>query len=271
MGEMRATAGELESLYWDERLSLSEIARRFNVSPATIHRYMTKYGIPRRPACGKEPVNLSPSPSLAYLIGVVYGDGNLNATRHEYNIRLLTKDRSFAESFASCVYEIRDSQKPKVTPYKSSYFCVKVASKKLYRFLSDKEACSLVIERFPADFIRGFADSEGSVVFGWKTDKRCKQPYRYGTIEISNSSLELISLVRSLLFRCFGIRSYIHLYTKKGAVKNIKGKKFSAKRNSYLLCIYKKADINKFHRYIGFSIKRKAEKLEEMCKLWAQR
>jgi len=39
---------ELESLYWDQNLSIHSIASKLGISKTTVHRLMKKYGIPRR-------------------------------------------------------------------------------------------------------------------------------------------------------------------------------------------------------------------------------
>ena len=46
--QLRATKGELETLYWQDDLSLSEIARKFGCCVDRVRRSMVGFGIPRR-------------------------------------------------------------------------------------------------------------------------------------------------------------------------------------------------------------------------------
>lgn len=140
---------------------------------------------------------------------------------------------------------------------------VKVGSKQLYEFLARKEHVSL-IEGFPADFIKGFADSEGSV-----SVRRRTKHFVEACIAICNSSQNLLNFVANLLKRHFGITSHIILHTKKGVRKVIHGEETHATKNTYSLNIYAKNHTVTFYRNIGFSINRKMNKLRQVCNLWA--
>jgi len=93
----------------ENALSYSEIRRKianeFNVSvsKATVLRWCkgthNTFNKTKR-------VNLSPSPELAYIIGVYLGDASINNRNYQYRIRLKVVDRDFAESFGRALKSI---------------------------------------------------------------------------------------------------------------------------------------------------------------------
>jgi intein-encoded DNA endonuclease-like protein len=119
---------------------------------------------------------LKPSEELAYVIGVKVGDGytyRVRSVRKGYNdvmIGLEARDREFVEEFGRCLAIVL-GRKPIKSIYTNNVakYYVGVGSKTLYELLKkpvglDKlkkyiERC----ERCVAAFIKGFADSEGSV------------------------------------------------------------------------------------------------------------
>jgi intein-encoded DNA endonuclease-like protein len=119
---------------------------------------------------------LKPSEELAYVIGVKVGDGYVgkkSRVRKGYNdvmIGLEAKDREFVEEFARCLAKVlgRKQIGPRFRDGVGKYV-VEVGSKTLYELLRkpvDLDRLKKYIEhceRCVAAFIRGFADSEGSV------------------------------------------------------------------------------------------------------------
>jgi intein-encoded DNA endonuclease-like protein len=111
----------------------------------------------------------APSPELAYVIGVVLGDGNLNI--HGYNAELIlaVTDYDFAEEFSASLATILDQPKPYKVRWhpRKNRWIVQGSSILLYNFLSRDwrnlkkwiEHCS----RCRAAFLRAFYDAEGSV------------------------------------------------------------------------------------------------------------
>ena len=72
---------ELRRLYFDEGLTIEEIAARFECSPTTIRRRMDDLGMearPRGPYVERDR-NYEWSPELAYVIGLITTDGNLSS------------------------------------------------------------------------------------------------------------------------------------------------------------------------------------------------
>jgi intein-encoded DNA endonuclease-like protein len=144
---------------------------------------------------------LKPSEELAYVIGVVLGDGYVgkkSRVRKGYNdviICLEAKDREFVEEFGRCLAKVLGRRPIRPRYVKSSgRYVVEAESKTLYELLRkpvDLDRLRRYIEhceRCVAAFIRGFADSEGSV------DK-------HGYIYITNTNIKRLIYINELLRR----------------------------------------------------------------------
>ena len=121
--------------------------------------------------------DLMPSPTLAYVIGVLKGDGTVCVTkRGDHLIGLQQTRKEFAESFEKALKQISlhpfhytfQSKKPKVFAHKISLkpklkYCVEASSKlfcEWYQLLD----LNWIKENpeFLKEFIRGFYESEGT-------------------------------------------------------------------------------------------------------------
>ena len=189
-------------------------------------------------------VNLLPSKELSYIIGVVYGDGCIYHSRHSYNITLVCKDKDFALTFLNALKKICES-KPYLWRQKgwkgNYYFHTEISSKKLYKFLSNRSLHKEVIFKFPADFIRGFFDSEGTV--GEKNY----------SISACNTKKEILEITKKCLSK-LGIYSLIYpVFSKK-----------YRKGCIYILFIGRRESVEKFYQKVNFSIERKRTKLKKI-------
>jgi len=195
--------------------------------------------------------DLTPSPQLSYVIGVRLGDGTVyhNKKYRNYEVKLKAKDREFVEHFQYCLSKV---SRRKVSLYKTKdgFWEAKASSKPLYLFLKTKRVTNYrsIIERFPSEFIRGFADSEGNV--SYSNDK-----YAYVRITMSNTNFRVLEFVQKLLLKNFKIFSSL---TIKGVTKG--------KKTAYDLVISRQLDVATFARFIGFTIKRKMRKLSNVFK-----
>ena len=210
---------------------------------------------------------LKPSEELAYVIGVILGDGYTYMRRRSikgYNhawIGLKARDREFVEESARCLAKVlnRRQIRPRYRDDVGKYV-VEAKSKTLYELLRkpvDLDRLKPYIEhseRCVAAFLRGFADSEGSV------DKR-------SYVRIYNTNVELLTYVKALLKR-LNIESWgPKLQTRRGTViRDPKtGKQYMTKKDVYVICIRARSIMN-FYRYVGFAIGRKQRRLEEYIK-----
>jgi intein-encoded DNA endonuclease-like protein len=180
---------------------IEEIYRRYGVRLSKSHISYWLRGV-HSPYNGRRIPSLEllkPPEDLAYVIGVVLGDGYpkmKRRVRKGYNdviIRLEAKDKEFVEEFARCHAKVlgRRQIRPRFRDDVGKYV-VEVRSRTLYELLKkpvDLDRLKKYVEhceRCVAAFLRGFADTEGSV------NKR-------GYIFILNTDLRLLTYIMDLL------------------------------------------------------------------------
>ncbi len=246
--------------------SYSEIARTLeangiNVSRVTVMRWCKGLHDPRN---RMNSVRLDPSPELAYIVGVMFGDGSVGFRRagrsYRYRIRLKVVDREFAEEFKRCleVIGLKPSLRLERDRSRCDRWCVEANSKLLYEFLKQpKEELFKVARMYPVEFLRGFFDSEGCVEV-WKE-------HRVMAISASNYDLEILKFAGSLLGQ-LGIHSRIYRIKKRGLVSKIREDTYRYSSDLYSLKIYRLDDIRRYVSIIGFTIRRKLEKAKNLLK-----
>jgi intein-encoded DNA endonuclease-like protein len=200
---------------------------------------------------------LKPSEDLAYVIGMLLGDGSVWEVRRayeDYRISLKAKDKEFVEESAIHVARVLRCRPPKVyfDARTDSYYFI-ISSRTLYELLKkpiDTKKLQKYIEhcrKCIAACLRAFFDSEGSV----RDD---------GVITVGNTNYQLLKYVQHLLL---GIMAKgPDLVHRQGTIIHIEGRRHRRRRNVYCLYI-KPRDVIKFYRWIGFTIRRKQKRLEE--------
>jgi intein-encoded DNA endonuclease-like protein len=236
--------------YYDQKLSEQKIAKEFGVSPRAIQYWMKKLGLKPRSKfeyCLKP--NLSPSPTLAYILGVLEGDGYIQDKR---SIELIVTSEQFAHSFFNSLKEIglhphiRKLEKVKGKLGKKLPWEVRAYSRvfvKWYEKTRKKITKCKVVKAFPLDFIRGFYESEGSFYRG--VDLRWKKPYLRHRITIHNTDQQLLELVRKLLEK----------YCIKASIYKRKIIKWGKTRECFALSISRHKDVFKFLELVQPCIK----------------
>jgi intein-encoded DNA endonuclease-like protein len=205
---------------------------------------------------------LKPSEWLAYVIGVRLGDGYTREVKKRvkgYNhvfLGLKANDVEFAEMFAASVANVLDRHPPKpIYDEKRRWYMVEVESRTLYELLKKPVDLNRLkkhiehCERCTAAFLRGFADSEGSVS-------------KEGYISVSNTDRELLEYVKDLLQR-LGIESTGPRPTtsRQGTIARFRNGSYKRRKDSYYIYIKANGNIN-FYKNVGFTIKRKQKRLE---------
>jgi intein-encoded DNA endonuclease-like protein len=237
----------------------NEIYRKYGVwiGKSTIGKWLRGLHNPHNGRYFPLPELLKPSEDLAYVIGVVLGDGNTYENSAGYFIRLEAKDKEFVEEFGRRLGNVL-GRKP-IRPWKyAEMYTVTVASRTLYELLRkpiDLKRIRKYVEHCPkcaAAFLRGFFDSEGCV------DKK-------GYIVLHNTNYELLVYVQRLLWRYFGIEAtgpWPHSQKGKPIHDPKTGKQYKANEDCYYIYILADSLLN-FYLYVGFTIKRKQKRLED--------
>jgi len=207
------TREELLDLYWNRNLSTYKIAKKYGVHHHAIQYWMNKFSIPQR-AKVKKP-NLKMSLDIAYILGVLLGDGYVSA----YHVRLNTSEKVFAESFAMALRNIRLN--PSIKLYlrhekregwkETNYFCTCGCSKMFcdwLRTLSLSEIEKKVSSKkeYIIAFIRGFYESEGCIGYATKNEQK------YLRLLIFNTNKKLLEMVRRL---CNDLGYHFGLWEKR--------------------------------------------------------
>lgn len=232
----------------EKGLGPTEISRKLNIKKHTIKNWIYRKMIP--PLARWHP---EPSSELAYVIGVLLGDGYIiRKHRYEYNIELTVKDHEFAETFSRAMAKVLNKK------YKRPYWNrtlnawnVCYHSKAFYTWYrrQNLEILKPHIEYnkdIVKHFLRGLYDSEG-------TNYKCRRVWLY------NNDKDLLKYAKYLLVKYFNIKpTEPYLASKAGSIHKIKGEeKIKQNHNTYRLVISKRRYVEKFLNEIGFSIREK--------------
>jgi len=226
----------------------TEVSRILNIPRRAVEDWKYKGKIPWLAKWASEPSN-----ELAYVIGVLLGDGYIVREHHSnYDIELMVKDYEFAEEFSKAIAKILDKKYKK--PYWSrshNRWRVYYRSKAFYTWYrrQDLDTLKQYIEHnreTVANFLRGFYDSDGN-------------NYRYKHIFLYNSNLKLLRYTQYLLKKYFSIKATgPYLIAKAGSI-HIKrnGERIKTNHDIYCIAISRMKDIRVFLSEIGFSIREK--------------
>ena len=250
------------------------IARKLSVSPSTVGDWIAGRSSPYgpEPPAGLPPprptkhcpriTELRPSPELAYIIGVVLGDGYAYSTgNYKKIIGLRARDEEFVREFARCLARVLGREVKVRFWEERKLFVARACSAPLYELLrkpADLDRLRPFIEHCDmcvAAFLRGFFDSEGFV-------------HKDGLIYICNTDAGLLSYVAKLLER-LGIKTtrgpYLNSPEGRPFYDPRTGKTYERKRNCYTLQIRTHYNLAYYQR-VGFMIARKRQKIEEYLK-----
>ena len=207
------------------------------------------------------PFTPSPTPNLAYIIGVQKGDGSLNIRyeQYSYRIRLQSIDLEFVEEFNRNLSNVLNSSKHtlwKGAGRKETH--VEASSFLLHHFLeSPFEELKPFVEHCAecsAAFLRGFFDSEGCV------DKS-------GSITASNCDIDLLKYVQYLLSKCFGIGTTgPHLQSRKGSLITRRGRTYRRNSDCFSIRVRNRFRL-RFLERIGITIHRKSGRLRRILQV----
>lgn len=237
---LKFTAKQLQQLHWNEGVSMLEIGKRYDVSGAAICYWFKKLGVQHR--SNLRTVLFEPSPALSYVIGCILGDGCVNERKQPKGttIRLQVKDLEFAESFAAAIrlIGIRCSVIPLRVRNKkhSPLFLAYSYSNQFGKWWQEigRDGAAKFARAFPADFVRGFYEAEGTIKFH-------RNRLEMG---ITNTDEKLIKSVESCIPS--GIRRTVLKF----------GPYMAGRKARYDICINNQLDIKRFLAWTMPCIKR---------------
>ncbi len=252
--------------------SARQVGKELNISHARVLQLLKKENVSRRSVTKIIPNKNYKKliPERAYILGVMCGDGCIfSGMAHKgkwdyklYIIHLSVKDKDFVDEFMRCirkVYGIVPSlyyrDRNKLNNKWSNIWVAKISRKKVYDDLSHyklgtndweipKEIKTSGDLNIIGSFLKGFYDSEGSVLKG---------PRSFNIVVHSNNLRGLLEI--KYLLKKIGIDS----------CKMMKDKR--PNRNpTFFFAILKRKNLEIFLNEVGFSIQRKQNKLIEHLK-----
>ncbi len=195
------------------------------------------------------------SPALAYLWGVMRGDGCAYVS-NSWFLRLEAKDEDFVREFHKSINIVEPNCSPCTYLTKRGYWQCAVGNKSLYHAYINFDASTMLnaTDKEKIMFIKGFYDSEGSV---YAVAPRA--------IYCTNTNPDMLILIQKLL-TSLGIYSSLHELYKSKPVTRWRKPHY---QKQYHLMIHGRWNIIPFCDKIGFTIKRKQERLMSLCDNYA--
>lgn len=203
--------------------------------------------------------DLTPSSSLAYLLGFWLGDGRASGKEKKVQFELADKEQL---EFVNRVTAQLPGRQPKAIQNHSPFYIVVYDTSLLYDYLNQPlMAHEELIQKFKADFIRGFFDAEGYV--------GCS-PQRTGSVVVylgaANTDIEYLGVIERLL-NSLGIDCGRRITNKKGGIMTIRGRSYIRRKDVWHVFIKRKKGIQRFSQMVGFWNERKASRLSDVVRL----
>jgi intein-encoded DNA endonuclease-like protein len=198
----------------------------------------------------------NPNPELAYVIGVILSDGNLNIHGYSAELILAVTDYEFATEFSRCLSIVLQREQPYTVRWhaRKNRWVVQGSSVLLYNFLNrDWSNLKKWIEhcdKCAASFLKAFYDGEGCI-----SGRR---------LTIHNTRRDLLVYVQRLLAG-FNIEPLpLRIASRAGTWLNDPRtrRSYCRKRNCLSFAVRARS-LPKFTQCIGFTIFRKQARLLE--------
>jgi intein-encoded DNA endonuclease-like protein len=214
---------------------------------------------------GKNKFEPFSTPELAYVLGVCFGDGSIgqHAPKQDYTIRLTAADKDFVETFSAKLSVILQKTKPfYVVKNKEGHYATSARSKEMYFFIkelkADFEKVKPFAEAYPADFIRGLADSEGGAYVALGRGLAFKIAIAY------SANRQLLGFCKTLLEKNFNILCEIKTVKFAGQSDSIiDGRTITRTKDLFCLRPLRVVYDWAFAQKIGFTLCRKKQRCED--------
>ena len=225
-------------------VGITTISRKLGIPKSTLHYW--RHGIHKPATTRWTP---KPSRELAYVIGVLLGDGDIvGHSRYDYDIELRVVDYEFAEEFSRNMAKLLNKKFKKPKWKKSDQrWKVYYRSKAFYMWFRSQSLETLKpyieysIETVKA-FLKAIYNSEGN-------NYNCK------TVSLSNTNTKLLEYIQELLRKYFSIvATGPYPNTRRDTIVKVGKRKGVVRKKCYEIGIYRKWCVRKFLREIGFSI-----------------
>lgn len=211
----RPSESNLYQMYVEEKQSVYDISHVFGVAPSTVYRWVkesdvptrdkitaSKMGLEKHPHEPKYKPDLTPSPNLAYILGVLCGDGFTVSSR--YLIALQVTSKPFAENFYNALKGIGLNPSLRSRPPKYGKELKPVHSTNAYSktfiewfknlTLSDIQGVAEEQPKLEQEFIRGLYESEAYI-----GESKTRGSAREKTLRIFNTNKALLEAAQAIL------------------------------------------------------------------------
>jgi intein-encoded DNA endonuclease-like protein len=230
---------------------LTTIGNKLDVHLGTVSRWLNGLKSPM----GKlHYVELSPSASLAWLVGLLLGDGSARIKKHKdgnyhaVQLQMAGKNLRLVEKSAEIVGEIFGKRPPIYHwshPLADEKLCGwEICSKQFYEYLLPMKRGTIdkkITDEYPMDFLAGLYEAEGWITI----DRR-----GYKEIGLRNSDQSLLRLV-SILLALRGWHCGIYQNGDAGEVKMYRGHVIRATKPCFQLEIHRQDEIARFLQDTG--------------------
>ncbi|RLG49253.1 MAG: hypothetical protein DRO00_10205 [Thermoproteota archaeon] len=213
----------------------------------------------------KEPYNKPDfsRPEIAWIAGMLAGDGSIKVNKKGRFLSLKAKDRELVEEAARKLAIVMGREKPyAVNKLGDGRYYVRVQSRELVDHLSVRENLLNHLKKNPREFIQAFFDCEGCC-YG----SISKIGYFTYGITLVNTDRELLEIVRLKLAELGITSSKIIVQHLKGKVIKTSKGVARATKACYRFQIRGLNNLKAFQRQIGFLSERKRRKLADVIEI----
>ncbi|WP_154990417.1 LAGLIDADG family homing endonuclease [Priestia megaterium] len=226
---------DLHKLYWEEKMTIKQIAEKYNVNFASVQKYMKDIGVPRRDKYASKwlnsPVQVNEtffsewSKQMAYVLGIIVTDGSIE--KKTGSLRISMTDFDVIEKIASAMdlengvslvkKRGNNKQQYKLAVCRRSFvedfirLGIKINGEKTY-----KQGKVEVPRKFRNHFIRGVFDGDGSLVIRHRVSPK-GTPYISHDLTIVSASKDFLQSIVEIINDDIDINICVKKY--KGGTK----------------------------------------------------